>query len=337
MPVRMRRLDMGSLAMARIGFRGTGTERAGYRVVRRAAARCGTVAAKPRPTRGCVEESHRPESRPVGATACESFSAPPCSPRRSPRPCRAANLIDLAVVDRDTGATLPTYSRDGKLYVAGTPGHRYSVRLHNRTGARVLAVLSVDGVNAISGETANPAQTGYVLDAWESSEISGWRKNVDEIAQFNFTALPDSYAARTGRPANVGVIGVAVFAERVHVRDRDEIAGASAPAPMEKESRSADAAAANGSARSEPAPAAKAMPGSLARAQERLGTGHGAREYAHVDTTTFERASRQPAQTVAIWYDSYRNLVERGVIARPVVRAEPTPFPNGFVADPPEG
>src|SRR6516225_1326939 len=112
----------------------------------------------------------------------------------------AGNLIDLAVIDRDTGTTLNAYPRDGKFYVAGAPGHRYGVRLINRTGARVLAVLSVDGVNAVSGETANPDQSGYVLDPYQSTEVDGWRKSMSEIAQFNFTALGNSYAARTGRP-----------------------------------------------------------------------------------------------------------------------------------------
>ncbi len=251
-------------------------------------------------------------------------------------PAHAGSLLDLAIVDRDTGATLPTYADRGKLYVAGTPGHRYSVRLSNRSGGRVLAVLSVDGINAVSGETASPDQTGYVLDPWASTEISGWRKNLDEIAQFNFTALPNSYAARTGRPANVGVIGVAVFTERTPVwRQRDEIARDSAAspasAPMEPESRNADAGAATGAAQ----PSAKSRADAFARSEERLGTGHGAREYAHVDTTTFERASRRPAETVAIWYDSYANLVAQGIIARPIARTDPQPFPNGFVPDPP--
>ena len=255
-------------------------------------------------------------------------------------PAHAGRLLDLAVVDRDTGSTLPTYTDDGKLYVAGTPGHRYSVRLSNRTGGRVLAVLSVDGVNAVSGETANPSQTGYVLDPWESTEISGWRKNLDEIAQFHFTALPNSYAARTGRPANVGVIGVAVFSERVPLRrERDEIARESArpappaPASADAESHSADSMA--GAARAPSAAEPKAKSIGSARAQERLGTGHGAREYAHVDQTTFERASRRPAETVSIWYDSHANLVAQGIIERPYVKHEPRAFPDTFVPDPP--
>jgi hypothetical protein len=264
----------------------------------------------------------------------------------APATTRAGNLLDLAVVDRDTGETLRTYRDHGKFYVAGAPGHRYAVRLTNRSGGRVLTVLSVDGVNAVTGQTASPDQSGYVLDPWESTEIAGWRKSNDEIAQFNFTALPDSYAARTGRPANVGVIGVAVFTERAPVwRERDdEFSRAEAPpsAPSANEgiagraqSDAAAAGAAKPAAAPEPResqPAEKA--GALARS-ERLGTGHGAREYSHVDNTTFDRASRYPAEQLAIYYDSYRNLVARGIIERPIARQDPQPFPNGFVPDPP--
>src|SRR5262249_54451873 len=127
---------------------------------------------------------------------------------------KGGSIVDVTVIDRDTGSTLSPYRQDGKLYVAGTPGHRYAVRMYNRTGARVLTVLSDDGVNAITGQNANPDQSGYVLAPYESLEVDGWRKNMSEIAQFNFTALDNSYAARTGRPNNVGVIGVAVFRER---------------------------------------------------------------------------------------------------------------------------
>ena len=258
-------------------------------------------------------------------------------------PAHAGRLLDLNVVDRDTGTTLPTWRHDGKLYVAGKPGHRYAVRLTNRSGARVLAVLSVDGVNAVSGETAGTAQNGYVLDAWESTEINGWRKSLDEVAQFNFTALPNSYAAQTGRPANVGVIGVAVFNERrPQWRAKDEIGRATQPAPgapaPAPERESADAmAGAEPAVAEKSAAAGQAAP--MARGEsrrERLGTGHGEREWSRVSTTTFERASEQPAEQIAIWYDSYANLAARGIVPRrPIVRAEPDPFPNRFVPDPP--
>jgi hypothetical protein len=77
-----------------------------------------------------------------------------------------------------------------------------------------MAVTSVDGVNVISGETAAVNQSGYVFYAWQAYDIAGWRKSNQEIAAFTFTSIPKSYAARTGRPQNVGVIGVALFRER---------------------------------------------------------------------------------------------------------------------------
>ena len=264
---------------------------------------------------------------------------------------QAGSLVDVSVIDRDTGSVLPTHRHDGKLYIAGVPGHRYSVRLNNRTGSRVLTVLSVDGVNAISGQTANPNQSGYVLDAWQSTEVEGWRKNMSEIAQFNFTALDNSYAARTGRPNNVGVIGVAVFREKAPVwRERDDKISMQ---EAESQPRSKDSAAAPPpaapvtggaaqAAKSANAPAGAVRADSLAaqrptpKPEESLGTGHGARESSYASYTTFERASSSPDEVDSVWYDSYRNLVARGVIPTPrPIAAEPQPFPNGaFVPDP---
>ena len=123
---------------------------------------------------------------------------------------QARPLVDIDLLDRDSGRILPEYGARGRIWVPGEPGHRYAVRLSNRSGQPVLVVLSVDGVNAVSGQDASPSQAGYVLAPWESAEIAGWRKSLDDVAQFYFTDLGDSYAARTGRPVNVGVVGIAV-------------------------------------------------------------------------------------------------------------------------------
>src|SRR4051812_44111181 len=120
-------------------------------------------------------------------------------------------LIDLAVYDRTEGRRLAVYWHEGKAYVVGKPGNEYQVSVRNRLREDLLAVVSVDGVNVISGETADPSQTGYVFASYSAYNIAGWRKSMAETAAFYFTALPDSYAARTGRPDNVGVIGVAVY------------------------------------------------------------------------------------------------------------------------------
>lgn len=241
----------------------------------------------------------------------------------------AGPLAGLSIIDRSTGERLQTWERDGRLYVAGRPGDRYSVELTNHSRGRVLAVLSVDGVNAITGETAAGNQSGYVLAPWQHAEIAGWRKSMDDVAAFYFTALPDSYAGRTGRPQNAGVIGVAVYREY----SEPPVARKSPPRPFEYESAAGAAAPAQ-------APEAKASAsgelgdkGELARSRrdERLATGHGERIASSTQYTDFRRASDRPAMVMTVYYDSYANLVAQGVIPGP---RGPRPFPGGFVPDP---
>ena len=238
-------------------------------------------------------------------------------------PLGAQPLVQMTIVDRDSGQWLPEVRHHGRRWIAGAPGHRYGVRLSNATGERVLVVLSVDGVNAVSGDTADPSQAGYVLDPWESAEIDGWRKSLDDVAQFVFTDLPDSYAARTGRPDDVGVIGIAVFRE-------------ARPLALDEPSYDAPAPQAGSAARKAAAPAAEAAD---AQAQ-RLGTGHGAREWSPVGQTAFERASSTPDQLTSVRYDDEGHLVAMGVLPRhwraPWSREhEPRAFPQTFVPDPP--
>lgn len=236
----------------------------------------------------------------------------------------AGSLLDLEVIDRASGRVLETWPHRSERYVAGNPGERYAVRLTNRSAGRILAVLSVDGVNAVTGETAGPGQSGYVLEPYASAEISGWRKNMQEVAQFYFTSLPDSYAAHTDRPDNVGVIGVAVFRERPRPRIQPSLEAPrskAAPAPSAPAELAQDAAGARGEARAE-------------REASRLGTGHGEREYAPTEYTEFQRAGRSPNEIVTLRYDSRANLLAMGVIPRAPRWPQPEPFPARFVPDP---
>ena len=234
-------------------------------------------------------------------------------------------LADLTVFDRSDGRPLPVYWHEGKAYVVGKPGNEYSVRVRNRQRDEVLGVVSVDGVNVITGETAVALQSGYVFAPYRQFDIGGWRKNLASTAAFYFTSLPDSYAARTGRPDNVGVIGVALY------RKKEEPAPVSQPAPFASGqlSRKEAPSAAGAGADAQHAPRA-------AERDDRLGTGHGRIESSHTRYVGFERASSEPAETVTIYYDSYRNLLARGIIpqAVPPGRPAPNPFP-GFVTDPP--
>lgn len=240
----------------------------------------------------------------------------------------AGTLVDVQITDRTTGQILETYHHRGRLYVAGAPGNRYAVRIYNRSSGRVMTVLSVDGVNAVTGETAAPTQSGYVLSAGQTTEIAGWRKSMDEVAAFYFTNLADSYAARTDRPQNVGVIGVAVFREYAppppppppHWYKAPEVQGGAADTARSTRAESAEKHAT--SPQSTPAPS--------------LGTGHGERIDSHVESTEFRRATQRPFEIITIYYDSYANLVARGIIPRGSHGGygRPNPFPGGFVPDP---
>jgi hypothetical protein len=252
-------------------------------------------------------------------------------------------LADVQVIDRSTGQRLPIHAHGGKRYVAGQPGARYAIQVVNRSGGRILSVVSVDGVNVVSGETAAPDQTGYVFSPWQSYEIAGWRKSAGEVAAFYFTALPDSYAARTGRANDVGVIGVAVFREWTPPpRRRPQ------PYPHPRES-AGERMDERGKAERSEAPASAAPTDDLAggmrqpeqsgatapqRQLDKLGTGHGEREPSAVAFTGFRRASTQPDEVLTIYYDRYENLVARGII--PAAFSHPQPFPAavGFVPDP---
>jgi hypothetical protein len=270
----------------------------------------------------------------------------------------ARPMVDLSVVDRDTGNTLPTYAQYGKRYVPGEPGHRYALRLSNHTSQRVMVVLSVDGVNAVTGQTAGADQAGYVLDPWQTTEIAGWRKSYSDIAQFVFTAIDDSYASRTGRPDNVGVIGMAVFRERApepvyqppmyqpSVAERKDEGGSYDRRYAARDAAPAAAPPASMAAQAEGSgyASAKAV-GNMNRAEaadsvaQEIGTGHGEREYSPTSQTDFVRMSSSPQQVTQLFYDTPQQLVARGIMPRYYAHRwprdnGPDAFPVGFVPDP---
>ena len=247
-------------------------------------------------------------------------------------PCgaaRAGSLARVDVYDRTLGKALPMLHWGGRQYVAGAPGNEYAIRIRNCSDRRVLAVVSVDGVNVVTGETAEPGQSGYVIEPGDYVNITGWRKDLSRTAAFYFTDPADSYAARTGRPDDLGVIGVALFRERGRevavARDADRVADA--PAPYAAEASRADRANSAGSLARLPA------------SEPSLGTGHGRREDSPAEWVAFERGDGGPDEVVAIRYERRETLVAMGVLpsaSRPPRGREPDPFPNGvgFVPDP---
>ena len=173
--------------------------------------------AAPRPFARPSRPLRRPPTQPSGRTEWATGSVIPFAIPRTQRPLsgqcaltlgalaagrrRGARLrVPAAAVGqlgsarhRDVATTArccPSTPADGRHWVVGTPGHEYSIRYCNTTPGRVLAVMSVDGVNVVSGDTAAPSQSGYVLSAYECADIQGWRKSLARTAAFYFTELP---------------------------------------------------------------------------------------------------------------------------------------------------
>ena len=250
-------------------------------------------------------------------------------------------LADVSIIDRTDGRELPVYSYGGKYYVAGKPGNEYEITLRNQSSRDTLGVISVDGVNVISGDTASVKQAGYVLSPYRDTNIKGWRKSSNHVARFYFTELPDSYAARTDRPDDVGVIGVALFRRKAEEpeyryydpRSNEDERGYPNGAPGNLKRYGLPESGAQSKAQPQHAPSDSYR---VPQPDDKLGTGHGREETSGVRETDFERESNRPNEVITIYYDSHRNLVAAGIIpperyARP---HRPRPFPGHFVPDP---
>jgi hypothetical protein len=291
----------------------------------------------------------------AGLSACASGSAyadGPCpdgqSARCTPIPAvqrrpPAAPSPRIEVVDEGS-SPLPTFTQDSRTYVLGAVGSRYLVRVVNPTPARVEAVVSVDGIDAVDGRPASTAKRGYIVPAWGSVTIDGWRTSMSSVAAFRFSSVRDSYAGRTGHDRNVGVIGVAFFRERPRPvwRPQPNIAKAwPAPAPPSAARSSADMG--SGAAGGSSAPSAQSAPRAEAAERPGLGTEFGEAHSSSVEEVTFQRAESTPMTVAQLWYDDRDGLVARGIPVAPrdtreaeiELRETAQPFAERFAQPPP--
>jgi hypothetical protein len=121
--------------------------------------------------------------------------------------------LSVALVDSE-GRALPGLSAGGRTLIIGEDGERYRIVVHNATAARFEIVASVDGLDVIDGKPADPDRRGYIIAPHGALTIDGFRTSDDAVAAFRFGRVADSYAAQTSGDRNVGVVGMAVFAER---------------------------------------------------------------------------------------------------------------------------
>ncbi len=113
------------------------------------------------------------------------------------------------------GKTLRMFTHKGEDYAESPTTGDWVLRIKNNTAARLSVVVSVDGVNVIDGTDASYEGQGYALSPHQTTDIPGWRRSDSKVAKFSFAEQEKSYAAQVGKGVtNVGVIGIAVFAEK---------------------------------------------------------------------------------------------------------------------------
>jgi hypothetical protein len=121
--------------------------------------------------------------------------------------------LSVALVD-EGGRVLPGFQANGRTLIIGEDGARYRIVVRNATSARFEIVASVDGLDVIDGKPADPNRRGYLVDPHGTLVIDGFRTSDSDVAAFRFGKVADSYAAKTSGDRNVGVVGLAIFAER---------------------------------------------------------------------------------------------------------------------------
>lgn len=246
-------------------------------------------------------------------------------------------VTDVAEVDRATqrvvadrsfdvqllvdGRPLEEYFARGRKYVEAREGAEYEVRIRNPLPYRVAVALSVDGLNTIDARRTTAWNASkWVIEPHGTITIGGWQMSSERARRFYFTSERDSYGAKLGQTANLGVVS-AVFFRELH-----RAIPITPPHPLYKDGRRSD----GGVERSE-SPSAGASAQNSAKRQgsiapvpddEYAATGIGRSVHNDVRWVNMDLDSR-PAAEMMIRYEYYPALVRLGILPRRYERPDP--------------
>jgi hypothetical protein len=231
-------------------------------------------------------------------------------------PSTPGPLVSVSVeVDGEPASLYPAPDGSDRFYLEAREGRRYSLSLANQSGQRVGVVLTVDGLNVISGTRDEGRGRMYVLDPWQRTSIRGWRSSLQDVREFTFVDERASYAARSGKAnRKMGWIELAVYRER----DAVDFQATRPPAPTWNEPLEGEDEAAADSPRREKAQRSdrsiEAPAPSAASGAERSypGTGWGRRTHDPVVLVDFQPEA-QASQTLTLRYEYRPALVALGV------------------------
>jgi len=261
-----------------------------------------------------------------------------------------APLIDLDLCVR--GRPLPVYANSNDRYVEGRAKTPYAIRLRNRSAKRIEVVLTVDGINVITGDDGSFEDDGYILDPFQTTDIKGFLRGAGKAAAFTFGDRGDAYRTKLGRDAaHLGVVGAAVFEEKALPVIRwgidPPIRFPTWPFPHSPfvwtvtEGPNADDVASTPRGGTTTY-SAKGIGGPICGVEanvaapeanhvytaQNLGTEYGSEVDFSTRSVRFNRATKRPTQVTELFYDDAAGLRERGI---EVGKTKPTPpRPSSF-------
>lgn len=251
------------------------------------------------------------------------------------------NNIELNVLIK--GRPITEYFHNGDIFVEGRDGSEFELQLINKTGSQVEAVVSVDGRSIINGEDASSASKGYILDAYSTSVIPGWKLDNQSAAAFVFSSPKQSYAAKmSGSTRNNGVIGLIAYGSKpfanfrritTSVPTRSTTKGwygsSARPSDMWYDDAVLSSATSmtSGMAQNSTVPLM-----AVAQSVNNLGTGFGNETTFHTTETVFTRGDM--LARMIMFYDNLQGLKARGIdVSRYSRRMKVATTPQAFPAD----
>lgn len=229
----------------------------------------------------------------------------------APEPDRSYNNFEVQVLVN--GRPLDEYVARGRSYVEAIEGAEYELRIRNPLPYRVAVALSVDGLNTINAQhTTAWLASKWVIGPYQTIHITGWQVSSERARHFYFTTERDSYGAKLGQTANLGLISAVFFREQRPAPVTIAPPPRREPRPYERQGE--------GGRDDTKAPAAAAKEKDGARAypvpdDESAATGIGRSVSNDVRWVQMELDSH-PAAEVTIRYEFYQGLVKLGIQPR---------------------
>jgi len=213
------------------------------------------------------------------------------------------------------GRPLEEYYARGKKYVEAREGAEYEVRVRNPLPYRVAVALSVDGLNTIDARRTTAWNASkWVIEPHGTITVGGWQMSSARARRFYFTSERDSYGAKLGQTANLGVVSAVFFRELRRTipitppRPIYKDDGRRSDYPVEKSESQSEGAAPN---------SARQRQGTIAPLpdDDYAATGIGRSVQNDVRWVNLELES-QAASEVMIRYEYYPALVRLGILPR---------------------